>query len=100
MAMDELTMLSFVGIYFLLLGSFIYNFYLSKRMYRLLENIGEVLTLVVDSSKQDSGKKETEKEGVMKKLMREGMEMHHSAEEETEKPLLSKLTKQEQVKGK
>ncbi len=64
-------MLSFVGLYFLLLGSFVYNFYLSKKMYSLLESIGDVLALTTANSTQEA----TVKGGAMKKLLREGMEM-------------------------
>lgn len=65
-------MLSFVGLYFLLLGSFVYNFYLSKKMYSLLTSIGGVLTLysTVKDTQPDSMKG-----GTMKKLLREGIEL-------------------------
>lgn len=72
MAMDELTMLSFVGLYFLLLGSLVYNFYLSKKMYKLIGTIGEVVAMMAE----EGGKKAIpKKEGTMKKLLKEGVEL-------------------------
>ncbi len=72
MAMDELTMLSFVGLYFLLLGSFVYNFYLSKKMYKLIGTIGEVVAMMAE----EGGKTpKSKKEGIMKKLIKEGVEL-------------------------
>jgi hypothetical protein len=68
MANDELTMLSFVGIYFLLLGGFIYNFYLSKKIYRLFDEMVEVMSIVADLKKPA-------KEGAMNRLIKEGMEI-------------------------
>ncbi len=73
--MDELTGLSFVGIYFLLLGGFVYNFYLSKRMYRILENVGEIIALTTDIPKDALGSRKTEEKGTMKRLIEEGMEL-------------------------
>jgi uncharacterized protein YneF (UPF0154 family) len=61
--MDEITMLSFTGIYILLVGGFIYNFYLSKKMYRLLDN------------------NQPRNEGTMKKLINEGIKMQESTQE-------------------
>jgi hypothetical protein len=48
MAMDELTTLSFVGIYFLLLGGFLYNFYLSKKIYQLFNEMVEAMSFVAE----------------------------------------------------
>ncbi len=75
MAMDELTMLSFVGIYFLLLGGFVYNFYLSKRMYKLLENMGEIVTLAANLPSRSVDARELMGKGTMKRLIEEGMEL-------------------------
>jgi hypothetical protein len=68
MANDELTMLSFVGVYFLLLGGFIYNFYLSKKIYRLFDEMVELMTIVADL-------KNPAKEDAMNKLVKDGMEL-------------------------
>lgn len=73
--MDELTILSFVGIYFLLLGGFVYNFYLSKRMYKILENIGEIIALTADIPERALDSRKTEEKGTMKRLIEEGMEL-------------------------
>ncbi len=78
--MDELTMLSFVGIYFLLAGTFIYNFYLSKRIYKLLANVGEIIALASDTPAPAMGIKETGEGGTMKKLLKEGMELEQKEE--------------------
>jgi hypothetical protein len=51
MAMDELTTLSFVGIYFLLLGGFLYNFYLSKKIYQLFNEMVEAMSYVAELKK-------------------------------------------------
>jgi hypothetical protein len=59
MTMDEITMLSFTGIYILLVGGFVYNFYLSKKMYRLLDNMVQVMADL----------NQTRNEGTMKKLI-------------------------------
>lgn len=96
MAMDELTMLSFVGLYFLLLGSFIYNFYLSKRMYKLLGTIGEVVAVVAEKGSHDV--KEKRKEDTMKKLIRKGMELQETNEDTASKRLLGEELKQEKKK--
>lgn len=76
-------MLSFVGIYILLLGGFVYNFYLSKKLYKLLDNMVEVMSIT-------AGLKAPDKEGTMKKLLREGMELQEEGEEETTKGLLGR----------
>jgi hypothetical protein len=68
MVNDELTMLSFVGVYFLLLGGFIYNFYLSKKIYRLFDEMVELMTIVADL-------KNPAKKGAMNKLVKDGMEL-------------------------
>ncbi|MEE8168192.1 MAG: hypothetical protein V3T58_04910 [Candidatus Hydrothermarchaeales archaeon] len=80
MAMDELTMLSFVGIYLLLLGNFVYNFYLSKRTYHILESIGEVIALTADIPKRAMELEETKSKGTMKRLIEEGMELEKQGE--------------------
>jgi hypothetical protein len=80
MAMDELTMLSFIGLYILFLGTFVYNFYLSKKIYKLLENIGEVITLTADIPTKSKGKKKPPRGGTMKRLIREGMALEGTAE--------------------
>ncbi len=75
MAMDELTMLGFVGIYFLLLGGFIYNFYLSKRLYQLLENMGEIVALSAGIPSRALEMQESTGKGTMRKLLEKGMEL-------------------------
>ncbi len=75
MAMDELTMLSFVGVYFLLLGGFVYNFYLSKRIFKVLEHMGEIMALTANVPRRALELGETEGKGTMKKLLEEGMEL-------------------------
>jgi len=66
--MDELSMLSFVGIYLLLLGGFVYNFYLSKKIYHVLDLMVEVMDV---SPKV----KDIEQVDTMKNLMTKGMEL-------------------------
>ena len=58
--MDEITTLSFVGIYILLLGGFVYNFYLSKKIYKVLELMVEIMdrTSNVKDPQQDKKKKD------------------------------------------
>lgn len=71
--MDELTMISFVGLYILVLGVFIYNFYLSKKMYVLLGDIGEVIAIMAETRDH----KMPPREDTMKRLVREGIELEH-----------------------
>lgn len=78
-----LIMLNFVGLYFLLLASLIYNFYQSKKMYSLLGTMGEVVAHMgemrqdISNQKKAIGTMETggKPEGTVKRLLREGMEM-------------------------
>ncbi len=70
--MDELSMLSFVGIYFLLLGGFVYNFYLSKKIYRVLD-------LMVEVMNESTNPKNIESVDTMKNLMTKGMELEQQS---------------------
>ncbi len=96
MAMDELTMLSFVGIYFLLLGNFVYSFYLSKKVYNLVGTVMEFLAYSQGST-EESVEPADAKVGTMERLMRAGMELHDTpleepAKEEEIQPLLKEET--------
>ncbi|MFQ5975322.1 MAG: hypothetical protein ACE5J5_03280 [Candidatus Hydrothermarchaeales archaeon] len=71
--MDDISMLSFVGIYFLLLGGFVYNFYLSKKIYKVLDVMVEVMSVTTNV-------KEPEREGTMKSLITKGMELERREE--------------------
>lgn len=61
---EYLLLLNFVGLYFLLIANSIHSFYQSKKIYHLLELVGEGLVT------QDEKKKDT-----MEKMIEEGMEM-------------------------
>ncbi len=70
--MDELSMLSFVGIYLLLLGGFVYNFYLSKKIYHVLD-------LMVEVMNESTNPKNLESVDTMKNLMTKGMELEQQS---------------------
>jgi hypothetical protein len=74
MAIDDLTLLSFVGIYFLLLGSLVYNFYLSKKLYQLLDEMVDAISVLAEL-------KEPQRENTMKKLIKEGIKAEGMKEE-------------------
>ena len=76
--MDEPTKLGFIGVYLLLLGSFVYNFYISTKTYRLLEDIGGVIALMATPQQSDKMEKEIKRENTMKRLLQEGIELERS----------------------
>ncbi len=72
MVKDELVFISLLGIFFLFILSFIYNFYLNKKIYRLLETIGEIVAITAEFP-APRVKKVSKTEGTMKKLLKQGM---------------------------
>jgi len=77
-AMDEPTKLGFIGLYLLLLSSFVYNLYIGTRTYRLLEDIGGVIALMATPQQSDKMEKEIKRENTMKRLLQEGIELERS----------------------
>jgi hypothetical protein len=91
---EPLLMLNFVGLYFLILASLVYNFYQSKKMYSLLETMGVVVAEMGEMKTRLGGikKRENELKGLLeeehhkreptvKKLLREGMALEGREEE-------------------
>ena len=76
--MDEPTKLGFIGLYLLLLSSFVYNLYISTKTYRLLEDIGGVIALMATPQQSDKMEKEIKRENTMKRLLQEGIELERS----------------------
>ena len=76
--MDEPTKLGFIGVYLLLLSSFVYNLYISTKTYRLLEDIGGVIALMATPQQSDKMEKEIKRENTMKRLLQEGIELERS----------------------
>lgn len=76
--MDEPTKLAFIGVYLLLLSSFVYNLYINTKTYRLLEDIGGVIALTATPPQSDKMEKEIKRENTMKRLLQEGIELERS----------------------
>lgn len=61
---DYLILLNFAGLYFLLIANAVNGFYQSKKVYHLLELVGEGLVM-----------KEQKKKSTVDKMLEKGMEM-------------------------
>jgi hypothetical protein len=82
---EPLLMLNFVGLYFLILASLVYNFYQSKKMYSLLETMGIVVAemgemkMGIENSHEAETANESQEEGELadsvKQLLKRGMEL-------------------------
>lgn len=67
---DYLILLNFVGLYFLLIANSINSFYQSKKVYHLLELVGEGLIV-----------KEEKKKSTVEKMIEKGMELEGRTEQ-------------------
>ena len=66
---DYLILLNFTGLYFLLIANAVNNFYQSKKVYHLLELVGEGLVM-----------KEEKKKSTIEKMLEKGMELEGRTE--------------------